>query len=38
MSTYVSTDLPTEVAEQLQAAFAAAETTLQQRTKESYEP
>ena len=36
-STDVSTDLPTEVAEQLQAAFATAETTLQQRTKESYE-
>ena len=37
MSTYVSTDLPTEVAEQLQATFAAAKTTLDQRTKESYE-
>ena len=37
MSTYVSTDLPKEVTEQLQNAFAAAQTTLEQRTKESYE-
>lgn len=37
MSTHVSTDLPEEVAAQLQTAFAAAQTTLEQRTKESYE-
>ena len=33
----VSTDLPTEVREQLQALFAAAQTTLDQRRNESYE-
>lgn len=37
MSTHVSTDLPENVAQQLQAAFDAAQTTLEQRTKESYE-
>jgi hypothetical protein len=33
----ISTDLPEDVAEQLQKAFDAAQTTLDQRTKESYE-
>ena len=37
MSTHVSTDLPKDVTEHLHAAFDAAQTTLDQRTKESYE-
>ena len=36
MSTHVSTDLPTEVSEQLQALFAAAQTTLRQREEDAF--
>lgn len=36
MSTDVSTDLPTEVHEQLQAMFAAAQTTLRQREEDAF--
>ncbi len=36
MSTHVSTDLPTEVSEQLQAMFAAAQTTLRKREEDAF--
>jgi len=36
MSTHVSTDLPTEVSEQLRTLFAAAQTTLRQREEDAF--
>jgi len=36
MSTHVSTDLPTEVSEQLQALFEQAQTTLRQREEDAF--